>query len=120
MRNGIQKDPRSPNAVVKLNRKADKKVSNALPPLCAVLAGGLRTLGSGGRPITPLGFQPKLTCTPEQGRAPFQYMLAQKHSANHEHSRGKPHKLFYSFDFAPLYLAIEPRSSRNQKLCVFT
>ena len=81
---------RPSKAVLKLKRGTGGETRKALPPLCAVLAGGLEPLGSGGRPITPLGFQPKLTCTPESGRAPVSNMLAQKHSANHEHCRGKP------------------------------
>jgi len=49
------------------NRKEDKK-GNA--PAFTVSAGSLEPESSGGRPIAPLGFQPKLTCTPEPGRAP--------------------------------------------------
>ena len=65
-----------------------------MPPLCAVSAGGLEPCGSGGRPMAPSGFQSELTCTPESGRAPLKYMLAQKRSTNHEHSRGTTHKPF--------------------------
>jgi len=94
--------PENPQTVkdrleVQKRSREENMTDNA--PACAVLAGGLEPERSGGRPMTPLGFQSKLTCTPEPGRAPVQYMLAHKHSANHAHSRGKLHKRFILFGF---------------------
>src|SRR5208337_4477400 len=86
-----------------------------MPPLCTVLAGGLEPESSGGRPITPLGFQLKLTCTPEPGRAPVHCMLAQKHSANHAHSRGKPQKFHQPDLFFRPFHAAHPNYSAADK-----